>query len=56
MSMAPERGILGIGRHFTSDGVDPYDDVEWEVRTARLVDHRDGSVVFEQKDVEVPAA
>ncbi|MDG2427903.1 MAG: vitamin B12-dependent ribonucleotide reductase [Acidimicrobiales bacterium] len=55
MSMAPERGILGIGRHFTSDGVDPYDHVEWEVRTARLVDHRDGSVVFEQEDVEVPA-
>ena len=54
MSMAPERGILGIRRHFTTDGTDPYDDIDWEVRTARLVDHRDGSVAFEQKDVEVP--
>ncbi len=55
MSMAPERGILGIRRYFTSDGADPYDDVEWEVRTSRLVDHRDGSVAFEQDGVEVPA-
>ena len=54
MSMAPERGILGIRRHFTTDGTDPYDDIDWEVRTARLVDHRDGSVAFEQEDVEVP--
>ena len=52
--MAPERGILGIRRHFTTDGTDPYDDIDWEVRTARLVDHRDGSVAFEQDDVEVP--
>ena len=54
MSMAPERGILGIRRRFTRDGADPYDDVEWEVRTSRLIDHRDGSVAFEQEDVEVP--
>ena len=54
MSMAPERGILGIRRHFTTDGTDPYDDIDWEFRTARLVDHRDGSVAFEQDDVEVP--
>ncbi len=54
MSMAPERGILGIRRHFTTDGTDPYDDIDWEVRTARLVDHRDGTVAFEQEDVEVP--
>ena len=54
MSMAPERGILGIRRHFTTDGTDPYDEIDWEVRTARLVDHRDGSVAFEQDDVEVP--
>ena len=54
MSMAPERGILGIRRHFTTAGTDPYDEIDWEVRTARLVDHRDGSVAFEQDDVEVP--
>ena len=54
MSMAPERGVLGVRRHFTSAGSDPYDQVDWEVRTSRLVDHRDGSVAFEQDDVEVP--
>ena len=27
----------------------------WERRDARLLDHRDGSVVFEQTDVEVPS-
>jgi ribonucleoside-diphosphate reductase alpha chain len=45
----------GIGRRFTTEGVDPYDEVEWDRRDARLVDHRDGSVVFEQLHVEVPA-
>ena len=37
MSMAPERGILGIRRHFTTDGTDPYDDIDWEVRTALVL-------------------
>ena len=55
MSIAPERGILGIRRHFTTPGIDPYDEIDWEVRTSRLVDHRDGSVAFQQDDVEVPA-
>jgi ribonucleoside-diphosphate reductase alpha chain len=55
MSIAPERGVLGICRHFTTPGIDPYDEVDWEVRTSRLVDHRDGSVAFQQDDVEVPA-
>jgi len=56
----PRTGIgtgtaTGIGRRFTTDGVDPYDEVEWDRRDARLVDHRDGSVIFEQLHVEVPA-
>ena len=55
MSIAPERGVLGICRHFTTPGIDPYDEIDWEVRTSRLVDHRDGSVAFQQDDVEVPA-
>ena len=55
MSIAPERGVLGIRRYFTTPGIDPYDEIDWEVRTSRLVDHRDGSVAFQQDDVEVPA-
>jgi len=55
MSVAPERGVLGIRRHFTTPGIDPYDEIDWDVRTSRLVDHRDGSVAFEQDGVEVPS-
>ncbi len=55
MTLVPDRGVVGIARHFTSDGADPYDEVSWERRDSRLVDHRDGSVAFEQPDVEVPA-
>ncbi|MBS1265964.1 MAG: Vitamin B12-dependent ribonucleotide reductase [Acidimicrobiaceae bacterium] len=54
MTLVPDRGVLGIGRCFTKEGSDPYDDVAWERRDSRLVDHRDGSVAFEQLDVEVP--
>ena len=55
MTLAPDRVITDGRRHFTVAGQDVYDSVEWELRDARLVDHRDGSVVFEQADVEVPA-
>ena len=55
MSVAPERGALGIHRHFTTPGIDPYDEIDWDVRTSRLVDHRDGSVAFQQDGVEVPS-
>ncbi|MDP6076614.1 MAG: ribonucleoside-diphosphate reductase, partial [Acidimicrobiales bacterium] len=54
MTLVPDQGVIGICRHFTSAGSDPYDAVEWERRDSRLVDHRDGSVAFEQLDVEVP--
>ena len=45
---------MGIGRRFTI--ADPADEIVWERRDAVLIDHRDGSVAFEQSDVEVPAA
>ena len=44
---------LTFRRFFTKPGVSPYDDVEWERRTAQIADSQ-GSVIFEQKDVEVP--
>ncbi len=44
---------LRIERYFTQPGVDPFDTVEWERRTAVITGER-GEVVFEQKDVEVP--
>src|SRR5580765_2757000 len=54
MALAPEQVGIGIRRHFTSAGVDPYDEVAWERRDARITNFRDGTVAFEQCDVEVP--
>ncbi len=55
MALAPEQAGIGIRRHFTQPGVHPYDMVEWDVRDARIINHRDNSVAFEQRGVEVPA-
>ena len=54
MALAPERTGIGIERHFTTAGQDPYDAVVWERRDARITNYRDGSVAFEQLGVEVP--
>jgi ribonucleoside-diphosphate reductase alpha chain len=40
-------------RYFTLPGVDPFDEVEWEVRSA-VIGNEKGKVVFEQRDVEMP--
>ncbi len=44
---------LSFRRRFTKPGVSPYDEVEWDLRTAQITDSH-GGVIFEQKDVEVP--
>ena len=44
---------LTFRRYFTKPGVSPYDELEWEKRTAQITDAQ-GNVIFEQKDVEVP--
>jgi ribonucleoside-diphosphate reductase alpha chain len=44
---------LSFRRFFTKAGVSPYDELEWELRTAAITDAQ-GNVIFEQKDVEVP--
>jgi adenosylcobalamin-dependent ribonucleoside-diphosphate reductase len=54
MAMAPEKAGIGLRRHFTAEGTHPYDEVEWERRDARITNYRDGSVAFEQRDVEFP--
>ena len=46
---------MAIDRHFTTAGIHPYDEVEWELRDSRLTNYRDGSVAFEQLGVEVPS-
>jgi ribonucleoside-diphosphate reductase alpha chain len=54
MAIAPQRSEIGIRRHFTTEGVHPYDEVAWERRDARITNYRDGTVAFEQLGVEVP--
>jgi ribonucleoside-diphosphate reductase alpha chain len=54
MAIAPEQAGIGIRRHFTTEGVHPYDEVTWERRDARISNFRDGTVAFEQLDVEFP--
>jgi len=48
------RGLM-ISRRFTTPGTDPLDQVKYALRTSRIV-NTNGSVVFEMKDAEVPAA
>ncbi len=44
---------LTFTRRFSRDGVSPYNEVQWEKRTASITDTK-GNSIFEQKDVEVP--
>jgi len=44
---------LAFPRFFTEAGVDPFDEIEWELRSA-LIGNERGEVVFEQRDVEIP--
>ncbi|MBI4417519.1 MAG: vitamin B12-dependent ribonucleotide reductase, partial [Ignavibacteriales bacterium] len=53
----PERSTgkrgLTFQRAFTKPGVHPFDEVEWEFRTA-IISNEKGERIFEQKDVEIP--
>ncbi|MFI5104208.1 MAG: vitamin B12-dependent ribonucleotide reductase, partial [Terriglobales bacterium] len=44
---------LKFPRYFTRVGVSPYDEVEWELRTASITDAK-GNTLFEQRNVESP--
>src|SRR3990170_2522310 len=48
------RGIA-FERRWTKAGIHPYDEIEWEVRSATIGNEK-GETVFEQKGVEVPKA
>ncbi len=54
MALAPHQAGIGIRRHFTTEGVHPYDEPTWERRDARITNFKDGSVAFEQLGVEFP--
>ena len=47
---------LGFKRFFTTAGVHPYDELEWEKRESKIANPMTGEVVFEQKEVEFPSS
>ena len=49
---APAAG-LDFVRFFSHEGIDPFDEVEWDTRSA-VIGNEKGQVVFEQRDVEMP--
>ena len=49
-----ERQGLEFPRYFSRAGSDPFDEFEWESRSA-VIGNEQGEVVFEQRDVEIPA-
>ena len=55
MAIATEQTGIGLSRHFTTPGTDPYDTVTWERRDARITNWATGAVAFEQLGVEVPS-
>ena len=52
-SKGPDAPGLEFPRYFTLPSVDPFDEVEWEIRSA-VIGNEKGKVVFEQRDVEIP--
>ena len=49
---ASKKGI-SVKRLFTKPGIHPFDEIEWELRTAAIQNEK-GQTVFEQRNVEVP--
>ncbi|MCH8814440.1 MAG: vitamin B12-dependent ribonucleotide reductase [Chloroflexi bacterium] len=44
---------IPVTRYFTEPDVDPYDKIEWELRSA-VIEGADGKPVFEQHEIEFP--
>ncbi|MBN1827231.1 MAG: vitamin B12-dependent ribonucleotide reductase [Candidatus Eisenbacteria bacterium] len=49
----PARSGLSFRRVYTTPGVHPFDEVEWEKREASIINEK-GELVFEKKDLEFP--
>jgi ribonucleoside-diphosphate reductase alpha chain len=47
-----DRGIR-FPRHFTHQGSSPFDEIQWEIRTASITNEK-GEVIFNQEGVEIP--
>src|SRR5215217_4007228 len=47
------RSGMTVPRVFSTEGVSPFDQVDWELRTAEIKDER-GRVIFQQNGCEIP--
>jgi ribonucleoside-diphosphate reductase alpha chain len=52
-SRTPSQTGIAVKRHFSKEGVHPFDEIDWEVRTASIQNEK-GETIFEQRNVEVP--
>ncbi|MDQ2845532.1 MAG: ribonucleoside-diphosphate reductase [Actinomycetota bacterium] len=50
----PRGAGLALERLYTTEGVHPYDEVNWERRDVVMTNWRDGTINFEQRGVEFP--
>src|SRR5947209_1426759 len=50
---AQGRSGMVVPRVFSTEGVSPFDQVEWELRTAEIKDEK-GRAIFQQVDCEIP--
>ena len=51
----PGRAGMAVPRVFSTEGVNPFSQVEWDLRTAEIKDDR-GRVLFQQTNCEIPRA
>jgi len=51
----PSRTGMVVPRVFSKEGVSPFDQLEWEFKTAEIKDER-GKVIFQQTGCEIPKA
>ena len=54
-SAAGAKKVLGLERVFSDAKVNPFNQIEWEERTAEITDDAN-NVIFKQENVEVPQA
>jgi len=52
--VAVRGGGLAFKRHFSKEGVHPFDEVEWDIRDAVIPNFKEGGNAFEQREVEFP--
>ncbi len=56
MSLTNEQQQRCVERFFTNPEIDAFDQFDWELRDARIQNYLDGTIAFEQNDVEVPTS